>query len=513
VFRAELPLDTAFSPDGRQLAVTALGTETVHVVDIRTRRRVLDIPVPGISEIGLSWSPNGHWLAIGSSEDGRVYDARTGRLRLVTQGNAGRVDGVDWSPDGNLLATGSQDGTARVFVLEGRTAREVARLAAQDMRSGVRSVAFSPDGTELMTSDGAITSVKVWDVRSQAAPEIANITGAAASAWLSNRASPMSSDGRSVWVPEGDGRVARYDLATGRRLQRLPSAVTEGTESPRLSLSPDGRLLAVIGDALPSPVWDTQSGRIAFAIGRNEEGWVTGVDWDHAGEHLAVGVGTERDGLQFRVDVVDRSGTEVGRIPGSPGRVIESVSFVGDSDLVAMSERIIDGNDTSQWGIRLWDRREGRMVRRIKGSAFGVDANPSGTRLVSFRFLEGVADVWDARTGERVSTLEGHTGIVSDVAFDPTGERVATASSDGTVRVWDPSTGRQQLTLRLATPVGAEAVEFSPDGRRLVTTWEDGLTRVWTLDLDELIDLAHDRVTRGLTAAECKRYLHVDDCP
>ena len=50
-----------------------------------------------------------------------------------------------------------------------------------------------------------------------------------------------------------------------------------------------------------------------------------------------------------------------------------------------------------------------------------------------------------------------------------------------------------------ALPLGATGVAFSPDGRRLVTTWADGITRIWTLDLDELVDIARDRVTRGLT--------------
>jgi WD40 repeat protein len=52
---------------------------------------------------------------------------------------------------------------------------------------------------------------------------------------------------------------------------------------------------------------------------------------------------------------------------------------------------------------------------------------------------------------------------------------------------------------------------FSPDGDRLVTAAPDGLARVWTLDLDELIEIAEQRATRGLSDDECRQYLHQAD--
>jgi WD40 repeat protein len=78
--------------------------------------------------------------------------------------------------------------------------------------------------------------------------------------------------------------------------------------------------------------------------------------------------------------------------------------------------------------------------------------------------------VWEAETGQELVTLTGHTGVVSGVAFSPDGTRLATASRDGTMRVY-------------------------------------------ALRLEDLIALAKSRVTRSLTTEECQQYLHVEACP
>jgi WD40 repeat protein len=75
--------------------------------------------------------------------------------------------------------------------------------------------------------------------------------------------------------------------------------------------------------------------------------------------------------------------------------------------------------------------------------------------------------VWDVESGETLKTLHGHTEPVWSVAFTPNGSRVASASlglpGKGEVKLWDPATGRDALTLD-----GNGAVAFSADGRRLV---------------------------------------------
>ena len=76
----------------------------------------------------------------------------------------------------------------------------------------------------------------------------------------------------------------------------------------------------------------------------------------------------------------------------------------------------------------------------------------------------------------------------------------------------DAASGEELLELIHGAGVIYE-VDFSPDGSRLVSTADtNGLTRVWALDLDDLIQIAESRLTRGFTEAECEIY-EIKPCP
>jgi WD40 repeat protein len=215
--------------------------------------------------------------------------------------------------------------------------------------------------------------------------------------------------------------------------------------------------------------------------------------------------------------IVDSTGATVQVLDQAAGSGVYAAAFSPDGRLLATAAKQSPGErwDPAVHHVTIWDWQKERALTTIQTSSLGLAFDPDGKRLATSSVEEGQAEIWDVATGARLVALTGHSAGVVDVAWDPDPERdrLATASADGTVRLWNGSTGVTELVLRGHTsPIWR--VAFSPDGSRLASAGrDDGTIRVWALDLDDLVDIAAEELTRSLTAAECREFLHLTACP
>jgi hypothetical protein len=150
------------------------------------------------------------------------------------------------------------------------------------------------------------------------------------------------------------------------------------------------------------------------------------------------------------------------------------------------------------------------LVVRHDAPIWDVTFSPDGKRFATTS-QDMTAKVWDAKTGQLMLTLIGHTDEVGCIIYSLDGKRIATTSEDHTARIWNATTGQLVLTLTVHTG-GIRRSAFNPDGKRLSIGGHSGIY-ILALPIEDVIALAKARVTRTFTLEVCQQYLHIEQCP
>jgi eukaryotic-like serine/threonine-protein kinase len=396
---------------------------------------------------------------------------RSCNLDLMTFSSGGVwLTGVAFSPDGRWLAAGAFDGTARLWDLTVGSPPRLLRGHAEN--SKVVLLGFSPDSRRLVTScvDG---TAKVWDMTSgQSVFTLAGHSNAVYCALY-------SPDGKTIATGGEDRTVRLWNAADAAP---LGIAGEYGDTVLCVAFSPDGRHLAYGGGNLskvPGPdntvrILDLETRRARKLTGHS---------------HCVSAIAFSPDGRQIFTsswDMTARRGDV--RTDGELHAFFEGRGFGGllslalspDGALCALGGGVM-GQQRAEAGVHIIDVRSGGDVRVLEGHARpirGVAFSPDGTRIATAS-VDGTVKIWPGKPFPEYLSLEGHDQAVWTVAVSPDGQRMATGSLDQTAKVWELETGRLLLILPVNFPVISLA--FSPDSRRLITVGSEATARVWDL--------------------------------
>ncbi|WP_414587311.1 NB-ARC domain-containing protein [Scytonema sp. PCC 10023] len=285
----------------------------------------------------------------------------------------------------------------------------------------------------------------------------------------------LSPDGQMMAVGDSSGNIYLWNISTTQLL-----ATFSGHKGWvwSVAFSPDGKTLASGSTDSSVRLWDVQS-ESCLQVLTEHTGGVRSVSFSADGQQLASGSEDKT------VRVWNLQGQCL-RILKGHTRSVYSVHFATDQQTLASSS-----HDAT---VRIWDVSNGNCLSILQGHTSGVQCvrySPDGQLLAS-GCRDGSIRLWSNYLSQNrpskpsiinssVKLLQGHTDWVWNIAFSPDGRLLASASLDGTLRLWSIQDGQPIYVLEGHTH-DVFGLAISADNQLLVSTGEDQTVRLWHLE-------------------------------
>ncbi|MDM8524858.1 hypothetical protein QUF80_15930 [Desulfococcaceae bacterium HSG8] len=268
-----------------------------------------------------------------------------------------------------------------------------------------------------------------------------------------------------------------------------------GAKLMNVAVSPDGNLLAGVGEKGTVVLFDETSGDVVKRLeghlnkDTSAECDVKGVVFHPEGKWLATSGGDEKIILWSMPE----------------GNILEQWEAPAKVWALALSP---DGKTLASGGtdnaITLWDAETGKELKKLEGhedSVSGLAFSPDGNLLASASY-DRTAIIWDLKTRKEKHVLRGHSGNVKRVAFHPDKDILASSSSDKSIILWNVNTGRPMAQF-LGHLNYLAGLMYIDKGRRLVSGSHDRTLRLWDTETSVTLRVLQGHVA-GVTGVTAK---------
>ena len=377
----------------------------------------------------VAFSPDGEILASAGNDNLiQLWDTFIGENLQTLEGHTEGVQSVSFSPGGNTLASASR---SEIIFWDVDTGEQKQIITGHTHR--IHSIALSNDGVTL-ASGYPNGTVQLWNVNHQAKQQLMTADWEAPITGLS-----FSPDGTMLAVST-DEVFYMWNPTSREQLWRRsywPWRYTSG-----LTFSPDGTTLVAIKNLGNIGLFDVVTGEPTQEYDHSRS-WISDISFSPDSQFLAV-VDRHNDGIDLRHLRTER---KIRTLGAGGGNSVYSVAYAPDGSTIAAGV----GNEVWFWNVRSGETLDKKLTGHVGEVLVPLRSSPNlytvayvhtvayssnGKTLMSAS-TDGSICLWDVDTGERKDIFMGHIGPLVDVAYSPNGKTLASASEDGTVLLWE----------------------------------------------------------------------------
>lgn len=461
--------------------LTANPAGGIDIWDLATTRKLRALAADRLFS-AASYSPDGSMLvASDTSGSLQLWSSDSFASLGTLRGFEGQsVAGIQFTPDNRRVLAFSRFGDIRIWDVRER--KPILAFAADPAWIG--EIVFSADGLRFLSIGGE--GYKVWS----AARGVLLFTRELSDAWYATAA--LSPDGNFLYTADTSSTVSEvWSVRSRTRLHTL-DLHTAGVTAAALDRHGQRLVLASIDGT--AEIWNTAINPVAGLQWRGNAPY--SVRFDPRTLDLLVAGGNYQQGQAV---MLAPTGAVTKTFDGHG-------SFIRAAAIHPASRRMITG--AADGTAVAWNLDEGNQIWSADhkpGPIHLAGFSPDGRRVVTATYPPETSEyaagiVWDANSGARVADLL-HEQPIFSFRFSPDGTRFATASEDGTIKLWDTQTWK--LVHRLeGHKAAATSVDFDRAGSRLVSTGQDASIRIWDAASGRALRLLEDpAIGWGIKAA------------